>query len=65
MRHQGWPDHEVIRVHTTLAILVFVAVLVGLGAAAWFTKSVHFMPPAPGSLAEPPSPNELPSPPER
>ena len=63
MRYEGWPDHEVIRTHTTVAILVFVAVMVGLGAAAWFTKSV--MPPALGSLAEPPSTNELPSPPER
>jgi hypothetical protein len=62
MRYQGWLDDEGVRTNLALVILVFVAVMVSLGAAAWFTKGVDYMPPpGPGSLAAPPPTNEPPT----
>jgi hypothetical protein len=59
MKHHALGD-EGLKTHITLLTLVFLAVMAGLGALAWFTKGVKYMPPPAGSLAAPPSTNAPP-----
>ena len=62
MKHRRTLGDEWLRMHVTLVTLVFLVIMVGLGALAWITKGGKYMPPpSPNSLAAP-IPNAPPPP---